>query len=307
MTSAPGPELLSGSTRRHRKEALIRGLFFAAAATSVVISAAIILSLIRPALTFFLNEPISNLFASQWSPRRGDFGLPTIIAGTLVISLIAMVVATPLGLGAAIYLSEHAHPRIRRILKPVLEILAGIPSIVMAFFALTFINPELVQSLFSEAGAFTLLAAGIGVGILVTPLVASVAEDAMHAVPGSLREASAGLGAPKRTTSLRVVFPAAVSGVVAALIIGISRAVGETMVVAVAAGGSGGAAFTLDPLDAGQTMTGAMASLATGSDQVKGVALIYESLFAVGALLFVMTFTLNVISERFVRRVRARY
>jgi phosphate transport system permease protein len=177
----------------------------------------------------------------------------------------------------------------------------------MGFFALTWISPNIVQGLWEEANLFNLAAAGIGVGILTIPLVATIAEDAMHAVPASMREASYGLGSRKRTTSMRVVFPAAVSGIVAALIVGMSRAIGETMVVAIAAGGTGGSLFTVDVTGPGQTMTAAMTAIATGSDQVKGAGLTFESMFFVGALLFVMTFTLNVVSERFVRRYRRRY
>jgi phosphate transport system permease protein len=176
----------------------------------------------------------------------------------------------------------------------------------MGFFALSVVAPDLVQNLWASAPLFTLAAAGIAVGILVTPLVATISEDAMHAVPGALREASVGLGARRMTTSLRIVFPAALSGIVAALIVGVSRAIGETMVVAMAAGGTG-SAQGFAPLEPGQTMTAAMASLATGSDQVKGAALTFEALFFVGMLLFLVTFVLNVVSERFVRRYRNRY
>jgi phosphate transport system permease protein len=221
--------------------------------------------------------------------------------------VVAMVVATPLGLGSALYLSEFASRRARKILKPVLEILAGIPSVVMAFFVVSFISPDLVQRLFSGATFYNMLAAGLGVGILISPIVASVAEDAFRSVPLSLREASYGLGARRRSTSVRVVFPAAISGVVAALILGISRAIGETLIVTIAAGGTAGSQFTTDLLGPGQTMTAAMASLATGSDQVKGASTAYPSLFFVGTLLFVMTLALNLLSERFVRRFRRRY
>jgi phosphate transport system permease protein len=242
-----------------------------------------------------------------WFPRRGLFDIKTIFMGTVLISLIAMVVATPLGLGAALYLSEFATPRARRTLKPILEVLAGIPSVVMAYFAISVISPDVVQRVFSSAGIFSMLAAGIGVGLLVTPIVASVAEDALHAVPLSLREAAYGLGSRKRTTSIRVVFPAAISGIVAAVILGLSRAIGETLVVTIAAGATGGSVFTLNPLDRGQTMTAAMATLATGSDQVRGASTAFPSLFFVGTLLFLLTLSLNLLSERFVRRVRRRY
>jgi phosphate transport system permease protein len=177
----------------------------------------------------------------------------------------------------------------------------------MGFFALRFISPDLVQKFLGAESLFNLLAAGIAVGFLVTPLVASVAEDALHAVPSGLREASVGLGARKRTTTLRVVAPAAVSGISAALILGLSRAIGETMIVSIAAGGTGGSYFTLNLLGPGQTMTAAMTSLATGSDQVRAAGPAYPSLFFVGLLLFLMTLGLNTLSERFVRRVRRRY
>jgi len=206
-----------------------------------------------------------------------------------------------------VFLSEYASPRFRRTVKPILETLAAIPSVVMGFFALTWISPSIVEKLMGGNSIFSMMAAGIGVGILVTPLVASIAEDAMHAVPQPLREASYGLAARRRTTSLRIVIPAAVSGIVASLIVGWSRAVGETMVVAIAAGASGGSLFTLDPLGPGQTMTGAMAALATGSDQVTGNSAAFQSLFFVGLLLFGMTLVLNLMSERFVRRMRAKH
>jgi phosphate transport system permease protein len=306
----PGPVDLSGlqgSPARHRKERIVRALFFAAAGLSVVISAAIVLSLAGRALTFLTNVDLGALWADGWFPRQDQYDLRTIVVGTLIIAGIGMLVATPLGLGAAMYLAEYARPRVRRWLKPILEILAGIPSVVIGFFALTWISPELVRTFFPEASFFNMMAAGIGVGILVTPLVASISEDAMRAVPMSLREASYGLGARKRSTNLRVVFPAAVSGIVASLIVGLSRAIGETMVVAIAAGASGGSELTFNPLENGQTMTAAMTALAIGSDQVKGAEYAFESLFFVGLLLFFMTLLLNVVSERFVRRVRQRY
>lgn len=292
-----------GTPARRRKEAAVFRVFQAMAALSVVISAAIVLSLIGEAVVFLREVEFSQLFAGGWFPRRGQFGVLTIFAGTMLVSAVAMLVAAPLGLASAIYLSEYARPRARRVLKPILEILAGIPSVVLGFFALTWISPEIVQRFWS-ATQFNMAAAGIGVGILVTPLVASVAEDALRSVPLALREASYGIGARKRTTTLRIVLPAAVSGVVAALIIGISRAIGETMVVAIAAGATGGSAFSVDPTQPGQTMTAAMTALAIGSDQVRGTEGTFQSLFFVGLLLFAMTLTLNALSERIVRRVR---
>jgi len=192
--------------------------------------------------------------------------------------------------------------------KPILEILAGIPSVVLGYFALQVLSPTLVDAACPGAtNPSNIAAAGIGVGILITPLVASVAEDAMYAVPRSLREAAYGLGARKRTTSLRIVLPAAISGIVAALILGLSRGIGETMVVSIAAGATGGSLFTLNPCEPGQTMTAAMTALATGSDQVRGASLAFPSLFFVGLLLFVFTLTLNLFADRFVRRVRISY
>jgi phosphate transport system permease protein len=312
IQGGPGPHVLvladlAGEPRRRRKERLMRQAFLSAATVSLLISALIVLSLIGRAIGFLTQVDLTKLWSIGWFPRRGFFDIKTIVVGTLLIAAIAMIVAAPIGLGAAIYLSEYATPRARRVFKPILETLAGIPSVVMGFFALTFISPQLVQRISSQAGLFNLACAGIGVGILVIPLVASVAEDAMYAVPLSIKEAAYGLGAKKMTTSIRVVVPAAVSGIVAALILGISRAIGETMVVAIAAGGTGGSLFNTNIFRGGQTMTGAMTALATGSDQVRGASGAYPSLFFVGFLLFLMTFFLNVVSQRFVRRVRKRY
>ena len=216
-----------------------------------------------------------------------------------------MLIAAPIGLASAIYLSEYASPKTRKTVKPILEILAGIPSVVLGFWALTWISPNVVQSLWPDASAFSLMAAGIGVGILTIPLVASISEDAMRAVPSV---APRGVLRPGRTqghddvsgSSSRRRSP----GIVAALILATSRAVGETMVVAIAAGASGGSLFTTDPLGPGQTMTGAMASLATGSDQVTGNTAAFQSLFFLGLLLFLVTLGLNVIGDAFVRRTR---
>lgn len=297
---------LTGTPARRRKERVIFRAFQAAAGLSIVISAAIVLSLAGEALFFLRQVDLGALVADGWFPRRGQFGIAAIFTGTMVVSAIAMIVAAPLGVGAAVYLSEYARPRARRALKPILEILAGVPSVVLGFFALVWISPQIVERIFPDASAFNMAAAGIGVGILITPLVASVAEDALHSVPQHLREASYGMGARKRATTLRVVLPAAVSGIVAALIIGVSRAIGETMVVAIAAGATGGSELTFDPSGPGQTMTAAMTALAIGSDQVRGTEGTFQSLFFVGLLLFAMTLVLNVISERFVRKVRQK-
>ncbi len=286
----------------------MRGFFLAAASISILISLLIILSLVGEAFNFITRVDLGLLFERGWFPRRDLFSIHTLVGGTLVVAGIGMLVATPLGLGAAIYLSEYASPRMRRTVKPILEILAGIPSVVLGYFALQVLSPTVVDAVCPGAtNPSNIAAAGIGVGILITPLVASVAEDAMYAVPRSLREAAYGLGARKRTTSLKIVLPAAISGIVAALILGLSRGVGETMVVSIAAGATGGSLFTLNPCKPGQTMTAAMTALATGSDQVRGASLAFPSLFFVGLLLFGFTLTLNLVADRFVRRVRIRY
>lgn len=285
----------------------MQAVLLGASALSVVISAGIVLSLIFEAISFVASIQLPQLLTDGWFPRRGMFSLPTVIAGTLIVTLIALAVAAPVGLASAVFLSEYASPRVRKTVKPVLEILAGIPSVVLGFFALTWISPHVVQAIFADAKGFSLLAAGLGVGILTIPLVASISEDAMRAVPQALREASYGLGARRITTSLRVVVPAAISGIVAALILAVSRAIGETMVVAVAAGASGGSLFTLNPVGPGQTLTGAMASLATGSDNVTGNSSAFLSLYFLGFLLFLMTLGLNLIGDIFVRRTRQRY
>ena len=312
QTPAPAPRLtltdLQGARARHRRERMMRGLFFSAALLAVVISVAIVASLAGGALEFLRRVDLNTLWSRGWFPRRNLFDVKTIFVGTLMVSVIALLVAAPLGLGAALYLSEYASRRSRRFLKPILETLASVPSVVMAFFALRFISPEVIQRLFgTDVPIFNIATAGVAVGILVTPLVASVAEDAMYAVPNSLREASVGLGARRRTTSIRVVMPAAVSGITAALILGVSRAIGETMIVAIVAGGTGGSLFSLDPFKGGQTMTAAITALATGSDQVRGSGPAYQSLFFVGLLLFLLTLALNLGAERFVRRVRRQY
>ena len=298
---------LRGSPARQRRERIVQGVFLAAALVSVVVSVLIVLSLAGGAIDFLGQVDLGLLLADGWYPRRNEFGVLTLVAGSLLVTVIALAVAVPIGLLSAIYLAEYARPGVRRVVKPVLEVLAGIPSVVLGFFALTWISPNVVQRLNPGANDFNLLAAGLGVGILTVPLIASISEDAMRAVPRVLREASYGLGARRITTSLRVVVPAALSGIVAAVILGISRAIGETMVVAIVAGGSGGSRFTVDPFEQGQTITAAMAALATGTDQVRGASAAFPSLFFLGLLLFLITFGLNQLGDVFVRRTRQQY
>src|SRR3954464_7606577 len=268
MTTATPPAVsrsLAGNRSRRARERWIGALFLAAALVSVAITAFIIFTVIEEALAFLGQVDLDQLFTAGWFPRRGMFDIPTLLIGTLLVTAIAMLIAAPVGLLSAIYLAEYASPRVRGGVKPVLEVLAGVPSVVLGFFALTIVNPYVIQTLVPGAQAFNLAAAAVAVGILTVPLVATISEDSMRAVPLSLREASYGLGARRVTTATRVVVPAAISGIVAAMILGISRAVGETMVVAIAAGASGGALRNWNPFEQGQTMTAAMGAPPAGA------------------------------------------
>lgn len=299
---------LMGSPRRRRRESVVRNALFAAALASVVISALIVYALLSEAWVFMRDVDWGSTWGEVgWFPRRGLYDMPTLLIASAWVTGIAMIVAGPIGLGAAVYLAEYAGPRSRRVLKPMLEVLAGIPSVVLGFFALSWIAPQVVGRIGGDGGRGSILAAGIGVGILTVPLVASISEDAMKAVPGALREASAGLGARKVTTTLRIVVPASISGLVAAFIVAISRALGETMVVFMAGGAADAAIFTASPYDGSLTMTAAMASLASGTDSVVGEALTFQSLFFVGLVLFVMTLLLNIVGNVFVARIREQY
>lgn len=308
--SSPAPltiDQLVTPGRRKTREGIVRGIVFAAALVSVLISALIIWSLLNEAWTFITQiEWAATWGEVGWFPRRGIYDIPTLLVATAWVTVIAMVVATPIGLGAAIYLSEYAKPKVRKIVKPTLEVLAGIPSVVLGAFAISFIAPNIVANIGGDSGG-SLMAAGIGVGILTIPLVASISEDAMRAVPRELREASTGLGARKVTTVVKVVLPAAVSGLVAALIVAVSRAIGETMVVFLAGGAADASIFNADPYEGGLTMTAAMASLASGTDSVVGEGLTFQSLYFVGLLLFIITLVLNLIGNYFVGKVRETY
>ena len=303
-------EDLKGSTKRRNRERLMRVLFRAAAITSILISVLILVVLARGAINFMrmIDWDFGLLTDTGWFPRRERFDLRTIFVGSAIMGSVAMFVAVPFGLATAIYLAEYAPRRVRRIVKPVIEVLVGIPSVVVGFFVLNWVAPELVNQFFDQPpGAKSMLAAGIGIGILVIPIMASVSEDALSSVPNSLREASYGCGARKVSTVLRVVVPAAVSGIVAAFIIAISRAIGETMVATMAGGYDGSGPYTgLNPLDPGLSMTAAMTNAAGGTDSTRGGAA-FEVLFLVGLLLFLMTLVLNLIGDRFVQRVRQKY
>ncbi len=303
---------LAGSKRRNRIESLVKAGVGSAASLSIVISLAILAVLIVRSAGFLSQVEWSSLASSLgWFPRSDRFDLVTLLLGSAWVTGIALAVAAPVGIGAAIYLSEYASRRVRRWLKPSVEVLAGLPSVVVAFFILQVIYPTALEGVLDSK--YTLLAAGLGVGILTIPIVASIAEDALSAVPNALREASVGLGARKAITTVRVVLPAAVSGITAALIVAASRALGETMLVTLVAGGANGSARALGPVSAsgGVTMTSAMANLAAGSDSVAvgtGVTLNpVDSLYVVALVLFVLTLGLNMIGDRLVRRYRQSY
>lgn len=303
---------LSGDPRRRAHDRRMQRILGSAAFITIVISALILFVLARGSIDFFksigwdLGVLRDSSKAPGWFPRRERFDLITIVMGSVLMGLIAMLVAVPLGLGTAVYLSEFAPTRVRKILKPIVEVLAGIPSVIVGYFALKFIAPNIVDPIFSPDQSRNMVVAGLAIGVLVIPIMASISEDALRAVPSSLREASYGIGARKSTTTIRIVLPAAVSGIVAAFIIATSRAIGETMVAAMAGGRDGSGPRVLDPLEPGLTMTAAMTNAAGGTDQVNSGAP-FQVLFFVGLLLFMMTMGLNVIGDRFVQRVRQRY
>jgi phosphate transport system permease protein len=297
---------LSASAKRPG-EAVVKMAFRVAAAITVAVTVGIVIALLVPSLRFFAEvSPIEFLFGTRWAPRFADasFGVIPLITATIWTTGIALLTAVPLGLGAAVFLSEYAKPGLRKILKPILEILAGVPTVVYGLFALSFVQNTLFRDLFDlPTGSFSVLAAGLVMGVMIVPTIASLSEDAMSAVPGSMRQGSAALGANRMQTSVRVVFPAALSGIVAAVVLGISRAVGETMIVAIAAGGQ--ARIVTGPLQQGQTMTGFIANAALGDSRVGSIE--YNTLFAVGLLLFAITLLINFTAIRFVRRFREAY
>jgi phosphate transport system permease protein len=288
-------------------EAMIQGLLFLSGFLSIFITVGIVYELGKEALLFFRNPAVSLLeflTGTQWQPTIQEFGILPLVAATLTTTFFAMLIAIPLGLAVAIYLSEYATPRTRSTLKPILEILAGIPTIVYGYFALTFMTP-LLRSIFGAnvVDVYNTGSAGLVMGILILPLITSMTEDALSAVPRSLREASYGLGATRFETAVQIVLPAALSGVAAAIIVGLSRAIGETMIVALAAGA--GPNLTLNPFKSAETMTGHIVRIAGGDISYDSID--YDSIFAIGLLLFFITLTLNVISQQIVRRFREVY
>ena len=304
--ATPGASAL-GVAHPHYGEKIIKVLLFLAAMVSVLTTVGIVASLLGETIRFFGDVPIGDfLTGTEWAPLFSDpkFGVLPLVGGTMLITAIALAVAIPLGLGSAIYLAEYAKPRTRRILKPILELLAGIPTIVFGYFALTFFTPTILRDLLGvDVQIFNALSAGIVMGFMVLPTIASVSEDAMSAVPMSLREGAFGLGANRLQVSLRVVFPAALSGIVAAIILGISRAIGETLIVLIAAGQVPN--LGVNPTEAYETMTAFIA--ATGKGDIPTGSIAYKTIFAVGTTLFLITLLMNAISIRFVRRYRQVY
>ncbi len=307
-----GPDQLTDTAALLRRrprlgEGLIQALLSLAGALSIVTTLGIVLVLGRESLLFFQSPDVSLaefLTGTQWQPAILRFGLWPLAVSTLVTSFIAMLVALPLGLGAAVYLSEYATPRRRGLLKPLLEILAGIPTVVYGYFALTFVTP-ILRSIFGAdtVKIYNMASGGIVMGIMILPLISSMSEDALSAVPSALREAAYAVGATRLETAAQVVVPAALSGIIAAFIIGMSRALGETMIVALSVGA--GPNLTLNPFESAETITGHIARISGGDLSYN--SLDYNSLFALGLVLFLITLVLNVISRRVVARLREVY
>lgn len=305
--NGPARPLLNLKKRRRPGEIVIQSLLFFTGFFSIFTTIGIVYELGKEAWLFF-RTPAVNLLefltGTKWQPHIEEFGILPLATATLVTTAIAMAIAIPLGLAAAIYLSEYASKKMRNTLKPILEVLAGIPTIVYGYFALTFVTP-LLRSVFGNdiVEIYNTGSAGLVMGILILPLIASISEDALNAVPRALREAAYGLGATKLEVAVKIVLPAALSGIAAAVILGISRAIGETMIVAVAAGA--GPNFTLNPFKGAETMTGHIVRISGGDLSYDSID--YNSIFAIGLMLFFLTLILNIISQRFVRRFREVY
>ena len=301
--------VVSRSLRRrpskHLGETLIRALLLACALVTIVTTFSILVILIQQTIIFFQQVSFAQFFLdTRWTPLFASkrFGVWPLVNGTFLVAIGAMVVAVPLGLLAAIYLSEYAPDRLRRVLKPLLEILAGVPTVVYGYFALTFITP-ILKFYFPETQGYNALSASIVMGIMILPLVASLSEDAMVAVPNSLRQAAYALGSTKLEVALRVVLPAALSGISAAFILAMSRAIGETMIVAIAAGQQ--AKLTLNPLESVETITAYIVQVSLGDTPRASLA--YQTIFTVGILLFGITLIMNIVSHWITRRYREVY
>ena len=303
MTAAV--EVRLHARRRRYGEDVVKVLLGVCALISVATTVGIVVALFLPAFEFFGEVSVVDFFTgTEWAPlfEPARFGVLPLISGTLLVTSIASLVAMPLGLGAAIYLSEYAGPRTRGFLKPALEVLAGIPTIVFGYFALTFMTP-LLRDLGIQVDIFNTLSAGLVMGVMLMPIVASLSEDAMAAVPRELRDGAYALGSTKLQVATRIVVPAAVSGIVASFVLAISRAIGETMIVLIAMGQQ--AKLTFDPRAAAEAMTAFIA--ATGAGDVPTGSIEYKTIFAVGATLFVLTLVMNVVAIRLVRKYREVY
>ena len=297
-----------GAARPRWGERVVEGVLLLCALVSVAVTVGIVVALVEPTLEFFGEVSLKEFFTTRdWAPlfEPPSFGVIPLLVGTLVTTFWALVVCVPFGLGAAIWLSEYAGPRARAVLKPTLEVLAGVPTVVYGFFALTFVTPLLQDIWFlgEEPAIFNALAAGLVMGVMILPTVASLSEDAMSAVPGGLREGALALGGTRMQVATRVVVPAALSGIVASFVLAVSRAVGETMIVLIAAGNI--PSDSLDPTKAHQTMTGFIGAAGIGDQPTGSTG--YKTIFAVGATLFVVTFLMNLFSIRLVRKYREVY
>lgn len=308
MSSSPvGAEVLGLSKKSRPHETIIRAFLFACAAITVLTTLGIVVFLSQESLLFWTDPDLSlvEFFTStDWQPVTGRFGVLPLLSATLMTSFIAILVAFPLGLMVAVYLSEYAPGRVRNTIKPILEVLAGIPTVVYGYFAVTFMTP-LLQAIFGReiVQVYNTASAGLVMGILILPLVSSLAEDALSSVPRALRQGAYGMGATKMEVSMQVVVPAAFSGLAAAFIVALSRAVGETMIVALAAGA--GANFTINPFEGAETLTGYIVRISGGDISYDSID--YNSIFALGLMLFVITLTLNIISRRIVKKYREVY
>jgi phosphate transport system permease protein len=299
---------LEAASPRYGEKA-IKAFLALCAALSVITTTAIVVSLLGPALGFFeVVSPADFLFKTEWAPAQDLFGVLPLVVGTLNVVLWGMLFAIPIGLASAIYLSEYAPRRVRKTIKPILEILAGIPTVAIGFFGVSFVTP-LVQDIWpgeflgGPPGFFNALAAGLCIGLMIVPIISSISEDAMSSVPAGLREGAYALGSSKMVVALRVVFPAALSGIVASIVLGVSRAIGETMIVLLVAGNNPN--LTLNPVESIQAMTAYIGVTATGDIATGTIE--YDTVFAVGALLFVITLVMNLISIRLVRKYREVY
>ena len=284
---------------------IVKWLFFACATVSILTTAAILFTLFYQALSFFDEIPIWDfLTGTRWTPilKPRSYGVLPLVSGTLLVTAIDAIVALPIGLMTAIFLSEYAPDKLRRVLKPILEILAGVPTVVYGYFALTFVTP-LLQTILSDLIIFNALSAGLVMGVMIIPMVSSLSEDAMISVPRSLREGAYALGANRYEVSLKIVVPAALSGIIAAFILAISRAIGETMLVTIAAGAT--PRLTFNPMESIQTMTAYIVQLSLGESPVGSLE--YNTIFAVGLVLFAMTLMMNLLGFWVVRRYREIY